>query len=100
MAFEAFEIGHPCDLPDGKYHKGQVHAIGSKYAELQQFLPRHKPHVRAVLVEGGLVVGVEWADPGLPVVAPAAVASKPEPAQEAAAVSAGKPKKPIFFGKK
>ncbi len=99
MAFEAFEIGHPCDLPDGKYHKGQVHAIGSKYAELQQFLPRHKPHARAVIVEGGLVVGVEWADgePAKP--APAVADAVTPPAQEAV-VPAAKAKKPIFFGKK
>lgn len=98
MAFEALEIGFPCDLPDGKYHKGQVHAVGSKYAELQQFLPRHKVAAKAVVVKDGLVVGVEWEFPDE---APAVPAPKPVPVPQVSdAPPAAKPKKPIFFGAK
>jgi hypothetical protein len=95
--FSALEIGHPCDLPDGKYTKGQVHAIGSRYTELQQFAPKHKPNFRSVVVEGGLVVGTEWAD--------VKTEPAPQPAPVAQALAEKAPDAPklpkkIVFGKK
>ncbi len=103
MTLEVFEIGIATELADGRYTKGQVHAAGGKYSELQGLLPRHDGRYKAVHVKDGLVVGVEIEDESAKA-APvqAATPSIVEAAAEAitAEAPAAKSKKPIFFGKK
>lgn len=106
MQVVEFEVGVAVDLPDGKYGRGQVHAVGAKAAVLQQFIPYGDKRYGAVLVKDGVVYAQEWHEPATDSApaSPSAQAepeAQPEPEAVAAATEPAAKKKPqIFFPKK
>lgn len=95
------------ELPDGRYTRGQVHAVGSKYNVLQGLLPKHDLRYKAVLVSDGLAHPDFQEDEPLQSAAFAPPPSQPAPFLAPPSESAGiaapaedKPKPKVFFGKR
>jgi len=102
---QELEVGYGVEAPDGRYTRGQVHAIGGKYGAMMQFLPNTDPRFKAVLVKDGMVYAIDFDDGSVPAPAPQPAVAAPAVtiapvATTEEAENAEKPKPKVFFGKR